>query len=264
MTNRGDDRWHPHAVRRAVIGAELTLLLPLAAAIVPLALGAGPVVVMICIGAATVVTAALCAVIAVRAARLIEQRQRHLEAERSEWESKALTDPLTSIANRRGIDARASHVEQHHRGVRWTVVAFDVDHFKTINDFHGHQVGDRALVLLADTLRRECPDGAWVGRLGGDEFVAFTDAPDLLTDRWANDLRETLAGRTLKTREGSLWLSLTYGREAGGPGEAFVEVCDAADAALIRRKAARRASAAGVIGLTDSEVQAMRRRAETW
>lgn len=263
MANRGDDRWHPHDLRRAVVTAELTLLLPLAAAAAALALDASALTVFGCVAAATTAAAVLCAAIARSVGARIDARHRWLQAERSDWESKALTDPLTAIANRRGIDARARLIEQRHRGVAWTVVAFDVDHFKTINDFHGHQVGDRALVLLAETLRDCCPDGAWVGRLGGDEFVAFTNAADVLTDRWANDLRAELARRTLKTREGSLWLSLTYGREVGAPGQPFAEVCDAADASLIGRKAARRASTAGVIGLSDAEVEAMRRRAES-
>ncbi|NLA37018.1 MAG: GGDEF domain-containing protein [Actinobacteria bacterium] len=263
MTNRGNDRWHPHAIQRAIMTAELTLLLPLISAVVPLAMGARAIVVMACLGVATIASAGLCAGIALRADARVEQGQRILEAQRSEWESKALSDPLTAIANRRGIDARASYVEAHDDEVSWTVVAFDVDHFKTINDFHGHPVGDRALVLLADTLHEHCPDGAWVGRLGGDEFVAFTDAGGLLTERWAHELCAALGRRTLQTREGSIELSLTFGRTVGHPGQPFAEVCADADFALIKRKAGRRSSRSGVIGLTDAEVDVMRRRAES-
>lgn len=260
MTNRNDVRFQISATPRTIAVGQAMLLLPMLSAVLPLTLGASAVTVMSCIAAATVAMVVVCGIIVVSVHDRILQRQRDLEAELSAWESRALTDPLTSIPNRRGIEARAAFVEADRNDVTWTVLSFDVDLFKSINDYYGHPVGDRALVLLAETLDAHCPEGAWVGRLGGDEFVAFSDDPAVLNDQWANEFRRTLASRSLKTREGSVRLQVTYGRSLGAPGEPFSTVFDAADASLVLRKAARRAGAVGVTGLTDSELETVRRR----
>ncbi|MFE9095518.1 GGDEF domain-containing protein [Streptomyces sp. NPDC007264] len=79
-------------------------------------------------------------------------------------------DPLTGLHTRAGWTARAEHL------IRWrpraVVLLVDLDHFKTLNDLHGHAAGDAALVATADRLRTWCGRNGTAGRLGGDEFVA--------------------------------------------------------------------------------------------
>lgn len=87
------------------------------------------------------------------------------------------TDPLTAIANRRGFDRQATQKIAKARSARspLTVVAFDLDHFKEINDRHGHATGDAVIRAFADLLRETLPVSAVIARTGGEEFVVLLD-----------------------------------------------------------------------------------------
>ncbi|MVT29472.1 diguanylate cyclase [Acidovorax citrulli] len=76
-------------------------------------------------------------------------------------------DPLTGLLNRRALEERFTSLA----GYPLTVVAFDLDDFKPVNDTYGHQAGDEVLMVTAKRMLRECRDGDLVARVGGDEFV---------------------------------------------------------------------------------------------
>ncbi|MFH9552285.1 GGDEF domain-containing protein [Streptomyces sp. NPDC017435] len=82
----------------------------------------------------------------------------------------ARRDPLTGLHTRAGWTDRADHLIRRHPNA--AVLLVDLDHFKTLNDTHGHAAGDAALVATADRLRIWCGHTGTAGRLGGDEFVA--------------------------------------------------------------------------------------------
>ncbi len=82
----------------------------------------------------------------------------------------ARRDPLTGLHTRAGWTARAEHLIRRHPTA--AVLLVDLDHFKTLNDTHGHAAGDAALAATADRLRSWCGHNGIAGRLGGDEFVA--------------------------------------------------------------------------------------------
>ncbi|MER6738548.1 GGDEF domain-containing protein [Streptomyces puniciscabiei] len=82
----------------------------------------------------------------------------------------ARRDPLTGLHTRAGWTARAEHLIRRHPTA--AVLLVDLDHFKALNDTHGHAAGDAALVATADRLRAWCGRNGTAGRLGGDEFVA--------------------------------------------------------------------------------------------
>lgn len=82
----------------------------------------------------------------------------------------ARRDPLTGMHTRAGWTARAEHLICRHPNA--AVLLVDLDHFKDLNDTHGHAAGDIALVATADRLRAWCGHNGTAGRLGGDEFVA--------------------------------------------------------------------------------------------
>jgi diguanylate cyclase (GGDEF)-like protein len=87
----------------------------------------------------------------------------------------AVTDPLTRILNRRGLEERlerAVAVAQERR-MPLSVLVIDCDDFKEINDRAGHEFGDALLREVADVLSRSLPEGAEAARLGGDEFVVM-------------------------------------------------------------------------------------------
>lgn len=99
----------------------------------------------------------------------------------------ATTDGLTGLLNRQGfIDTARARPP----GAATTLFFVDLDGFKTINDDHGHDAGDRLLVEVAVQLRQACRAGDLIARLGGDEFVILTDSgavnPDELAARIVN------------------------------------------------------------------------------
>ena len=85
----------------------------------------------------------------------------------------AMTDELTGLPNRRNIlEFLDSELRAAQSGAQpLNVIAFDVDHFKRINDRHGHHGGDRVLRAIADIVGRHIPAGARMGRMGGEEFL---------------------------------------------------------------------------------------------
>lgn len=86
--------------------------------------------------------------------------------------SDASRDALTGLHNRRGFDQALEELmaEASRSGEPLSAVLIDVDHFKTVNDTHGHEEGDRVLRRVADDWRGELPAGALLARHGGDEF----------------------------------------------------------------------------------------------
>ncbi len=93
--------------------------------------------------------------------------------DRETLERRAARDPLTAIANHRTFhDRLRSEAERARRNGRdLSVVLLDLDHFKTINDTYGHQVGDRILKEVAQRLAAETRDGELIARIGGEEFA---------------------------------------------------------------------------------------------
>jgi diguanylate cyclase (GGDEF)-like protein len=81
----------------------------------------------------------------------------------------ANTDPATGLANRRELLRTLS--EARDAKASGTLLLLDLDHFKRVNDLHGHLAGDRLLSVVADVLTRSAPDAACCARFGGDEFA---------------------------------------------------------------------------------------------
>jgi diguanylate cyclase (GGDEF)-like protein len=123
----------------------------------------------------------------------------------------AVTDPLTRILNRRGLEERLERevsVAQEQR-MPLSVLVIDCDDFKEINDRAGHEFGDALLREVADVLVRSLPEGAEAGRFGGDEFVvmlpgAGSDAAEALGAQIRTRLAEGLtdAGYPLRISAG--------------------------------------------------------------
>jgi diguanylate cyclase (GGDEF)-like protein/PAS domain S-box-containing protein len=101
--------------------------------------------------------------------------QRTLELERL-----ATTDPLTDAHNRRFLMARAEieMAQARRQGSALSMVMFDIDFFKRINDSHGHISGDRVLVALSQAVRKEMRLGDTFARVGGEEFVLLLPQSD--------------------------------------------------------------------------------------
>jgi diguanylate cyclase (GGDEF)-like protein len=97
------------------------------------------------------------------------------EKAESTYKTAATTDPLTSLLNRRGFMERADLAiarVARQRG-KVSLLMFDLDHFKSINDRFGHAIGDEALRVFAQTVQETMRGGDVIGRLGGEEFAAL-------------------------------------------------------------------------------------------
>ncbi len=113
--------------------------------------------------------------------RQVEERNQALAAANARLETLASTDPLTGLLNHRAFYARLDEeiARADRSGRPLALLLVDLDDFRAINNTHGHQAGDRALVAIAAALRGSLRAGDSAGRYGGDEFVALLPEADL-------------------------------------------------------------------------------------
>jgi len=176
-----------------------------------------------------------------------QQNARQLEDQNRELKEEARRDPLTGLANRGRFDR---FVEEQFSGAlaqgsSLGLIFADADHFKAVNDTHGHQTGDQVLIQLADLLRREVGDRGMVARYGGEEFALVLPGVDLReTARLAERIRLAVESTAIACDEGlALRATMSLGVAAleGGRGfERAVQVVAAADKAVYAAKHAGR------------------------
>ncbi len=159
-------------------------------------------------------------------------------------QSEALTDPLTGLFNRRGLEQQLSPLLSHARAVsgELSVLFVDLDHFKKVNDEFGHDRGDAILRLVAGTLRRLVRTVDVVARYGGDEFVVAlpgTDTPTAV--KVAERIREGVSTVIRSDGSGTVPITVTIGvsslSESRGRAS---EVIAAADQAMLNGKTSGR------------------------
>ncbi len=130
-------------------------------------------------------------------------RQLHREAE---------TDALTGLSNR-------AHYDRCVREGRWrgdrrhqVCAMIDIDHFKQVNDTHGHAAGDQALQDVARLLRRSVPDGSTVVRLGGEEFaVVIAERDESAAFAWAEAFRERVSRYVIQHENNAFSVTVSLG-----------------------------------------------------
>lgn len=158
------------------------------------------------------------------------------ERARAELLRLSTTDPLTGLANRRSLLERADQevARAVRHGKALSMLVLDMDHFKAINDHHGHEAGDRILVCLADCLRDELRSTDIAGRLGGEEFALVlpeTAAPGAV--EVAERIRRAVAERC---RIGAAGATVSIGVAGLAPGETVEALLRRADRALYAAK----------------------------
>jgi diguanylate cyclase (GGDEF)-like protein len=155
----------------------------------------------------------------------------------------AKIDPLTGLTNRRGLMERLQQewdrVQRH--GGALSFIMGDVDHFKRINDTHGHAVGDQALCEVADAIVGRCRKTDLPSRYGGEEFaIVVPDEAVSAAARLAERCRQAVEAVRLSTRSESLRITASFG-VADSTGVASPEaLVQQADKALYRAKNAGR------------------------
>ena len=169
------------------------------------------------------------------------QQQREALAQALEVNRELATrDELTGLINRRAmLDLMALEHSRSLRSGRPLLLAqLDIDHFKPINDQHGHATGDRALQAFAGTVRASVRDTDVLARWGGEEFVL------MLTDTSADQargllerIRQAVQALEIAHSAGSLQLTVSIGLAQHLPGDTVEHTLERADQALYRAKA---------------------------
>jgi diguanylate cyclase (GGDEF)-like protein len=146
---------------------------------------------------------------------------------------QAATDPLTGLLNRRSFENRVQ--ELLHRQRPFALAMGDLDHFKRLNDTHGHDAGDRALRLFARTVRNALRGQDLICRYGGEEFIiAF---PDLTVPDTMNVLQRVQEELVLALMSGTVpSFTASFGVAHSDEGATMAELFQAADTALFRAK----------------------------
>ena len=156
----------------------------------------------------------------------------------------ASTDPLTGVANRRRIERfgvqAVTQARSRHQPL--TVLTFDIDHFKQVNDAHGHLVGDRVLIRLAQACQAALRHGDLLGRTGGEEFlVVLPDTRLAQALPIAQRLRAASSELDLSDIPGQAPVTISLGLAELRPADAdLVALLARADGALYRAKSSGR------------------------
>lgn len=175
----------------------------------------------------------------------IQNARTEIETLRTQLAEASLTansDPLTGLPNRRALEARLKSAFDNARDRRATfsLAICDIDHFKRINDTHGHPIGDQVIKLIAASLAKVGDDNLFVARYGGEEFVVVFDGiePEAAMER-LDPIRSGVAARQITLRQtGELLGRVTFSSGiAGMRGRRDTSaILKAADEALYRAK----------------------------
>lgn len=152
----------------------------------------------------------------------------------------AMTDPLTGLLNRRAMDHRlAVEMARNQRhGTGFAVVMMDLDHFKRVNDTHGHDVGDEVLRRLAVRIREVTREDDAIARWGGEEFLLMVHSSDSVdAAAVAEKVRDIVAARPFRTSAGELPITISLGVAIHEGTETVEQTVARADKALYQAKA---------------------------
>jgi len=146
----------------------------------------------------------------------------------------ARTDALTGLPNRRLLAEQFENLANgfSHNNEKFAALFIDMNNFKLINDEHGHEVGDKALILLADTLRNAVRKSDVVARLGGDEFIVIVknvnskDEVDAVTQKITESLEITIDVDSHKINA-SASIGVSVYPDDGNSLEALINAADA-------------------------------------
>jgi diguanylate cyclase (GGDEF)-like protein len=175
----------------------------------------------------------------------IAELRRQLDAARdrvAQLEKLVDEDTLMPIANRRAFVRELTRMMAFAKryGIPGSLVYFDVNNLKQINDAQGHAAGDAALQKVAQVLVENVRTIDVVGRLGGDEFGLLLVRADAdIAERKAAELAALIENRPATWQGKPLKVSVAFGVHAFIGGENANTVLDAADRAMYRRKAAQ-------------------------
>jgi diguanylate cyclase (GGDEF)-like protein len=168
------------------------------------------------------------------------EKERKLADEKAKrLENIAMSDALTGIHNRRYFDAALSaYLEEFAKtGASFGLFLIDIDHFKMINDTHGHMIGDGVLRQIAQTIARTAREHDVVARIGGEEFAVI--APYALRDDLKSigeRYRRSVEGITIKVGDTTIQPTISIGIESNKDMETVQDLYHRADRKLYQAK----------------------------
>ncbi len=153
---------------------------------------------------------------------------------------EATIDPLTGLLNRNGFEAAMERLLTLKSGQEHCLLLSDIDNFKSINDTHGHLVGDNVIKFVANTIKNLVKGKDAVGRFGGEEFAVLLPATPITgAAALANSIRQAIATEKLVksgTKEPIGCVTISIGVASYRDNETFTQFIERADEALYAAK----------------------------
>ena len=151
---------------------------------------------------------------------------------------KSTHDALTKVANRAYFDEKLLELsDKAARGkTQYSLIICDIDHFKNVNDTHGHPAGDEALIRFAAVLKAHSRDGDLVARYGGEEFLLLADNCDNATATKRAEAIRVAVGKTPLPSLGNESITASFGVTQFQAGDSAETVLARADRALLKAK----------------------------
>ena len=184
--------------------------------------------------------ASACEIVRVQAA--LRATLASLKAAYAEIARRACVDPQLPCYNKRYLNDQLPRAVEHARrhGTCLALIMADMDHFKAINDAHGHMVGDQVLAIFVERVNASLRSSDWIVRFGGEEFsIVLLDTALEPARGVAEKLRRACADEPFETSAGSLTVTISLGvasLEPSSPGDDENTLITRADAALYRSK----------------------------
>lgn len=176
---------------------------------------------------------------AVSAGQLAAIGGQRLRGERDLLSRQARSDPLTGLANRRGLQSHLAALSASGT-TQVALVLMDIDQFKAVNDHYGHLAGDKVLQKVSEVMSANVRSDDFLARLGGDEFLLLLPHLDhVAASRRAQAVASAVAGLLWSDISDDLEICLSYGLAVGDP-SSMLELTHEADVALYRSKLAGR------------------------
>ncbi|TLX16956.1 GGDEF domain-containing protein [Rhizobium sp. MHM7A] len=159
------------------------------------------------------------------------------QQEIADWKNKAYTDKLTKLKNRAAFDEAIHAIYEKNESSKYSLILFDIDHFKAVNDTYGHPFGDRILQLVADAIKLNVRD-SYIARYGGEEFAIIlsgVNAPNV--EMICNRLRATIEKMSIQSGNRPFkGITISVGSCMAADAENAMDLISKADQALYASK----------------------------
>ena len=169
----------------------------------------------------------------------LEKESQGIKENLQQAREQALRDPLTKLPNRLAYEERLqTEINRHQRtGSPLSLIIWDIDFFKKINDTFGHKAGDKTLQIIARLLQNHCRKMDFISRFGGEEFVMLLADTSVEAARViAEKLRKTIESAGFNSGGDKIKITVSCGISEFGPDESGETVFKRADEALYQAK----------------------------